>query len=573
MDPGSSTPTSGEEEAPATDDLHRIPTVRSTGRLEIVDDKPVFKPTKDFVLAFIALCVLGLACAFDATTLSVALPTMSSALGGTALEAFWSGTSFLLASTVLQPTVASLSNIFGRKYLIYLSSVLFAAGSLVAALAGNFSVVLAGRTIQGVGGGGILALTEVVITDLVPLAFRGQWFSIMSGFWSIGTVTGPLIGAGFAQDVTWRWIFYINLPIIAIGVLFVVLFLHQTKIPGDIVSKLKRFDWLGSVLFTVSSTGFLFGLTTGGVMYDWSSWRVLLPLIIGPFGLVAFAYWEFRFASEPIIHKGVFNNRDMIVSYVMTVFHGMILWSVLYFLILYYQGVKFFSPVISAVAALPETLTVAPAGLVVGIIAGKTGHYRWSLWAGWTLTTLGAGLLLLLKPGTSTVAWIFLNIPIGLGTGMLFPAMALSIQAASEPGLNGEAAAFFSFMRTFGQAVGVAVSGVIFQNVFRRKLLELPDFAGVADQYSRDATIVVEIIKAMDPGHQRSELVDAYNSALQGIYVSMIAFAGFCMVLSVSVKGYTLQQEHVTKQALVQQAQERKEPGDIERGTAKAQLS
>lgn len=171
------------------------------------------------------------------------------------------------------------------------------------------------------------------------------------------------------------------------------------------------------------------------------------------------------------------------------------------------------------------------------------------------------------------MAWIFLNIPIGLGTGMLFPAMALSIQAASEPALNGEAAAFFSFMRTFGQAVGVAVSGVIFQNVFRRKLLELPDFAGVADQYSRDATIVVEIIKAMDPGHQRSELVDAYNSALQGIYVSMIAFTGFCMVLSVSVKGYTLQQEHVTKQALVQQAQERKEPGDIERGTAKAQLS
>lgn len=300
--------------------------------MEIVNDKPVFRPTRDFVLAFSALCVLGLACAFDATTLSVALPTMSAALGGTALEAFWSGTSFLLASTVLQPTVASLSNIFGRKLLIYLSSALFAAGSLIAALAGNFSIVLAGRTVQGVGGGGILALTEVVITDLVPLAFRGQWLSMLSGVWSIGTVTGPLIGAGFAQDVTWRWIFWINLPVIAIGVVFVVLFLHQTEVPGDIMSKLKRFDWPGSVLFTVSSTAFLFGLTTGGVMYEWSEWRVLLPLIIGPFGLVAFAYWEFRFASEPIIHRGVFNNWDMVASYILTVFHGMILWSVLYFL-------------------------------------------------------------------------------------------------------------------------------------------------------------------------------------------------------------------------------------------------
>lgn len=330
---GTSTPASGEEEAPITaDTLQRIPTARSTAAVEMVTDKPVFRPTRDFVLAFSALCVLGLACAFDATTLSGALPTMSAALGGTALEAFWSGTSFLLASTVLQPTVASLSNIFGRKLLIYLSSALFAAGSLIAALAGNFSVVLAGRTVQGVGGGGILALTEVVITDLVPLAFRGQWLSMLSGVWSIGTVTGPLIGAGFAQDVTWRWIFWINLPVIAIGVAFVVLFLHQTEVPGDIMSKLKRFDWLGSVLFTVSSTGSLFGLTTGGVMYEWSEWRVLLPLILGPFGLVAFAYWELRFASEPIIHRGVFNNWDMVASYILTVFHGMILWSVLYFL-------------------------------------------------------------------------------------------------------------------------------------------------------------------------------------------------------------------------------------------------
>lgn len=239
-------------------------------------------------------------------------------------------------------------------------------------------------------------------------------------------------------------------------------------------------------------------------------------------------------------------------------------------IVLYYQGVKFYTPVISAVAGLPETLTVAPSGLVVGFITAKTGYYRWSLWAGWALTTLGAGLLLLLEPETSTAAWIFLNIPIGIGTGMLFPAMALSIQAVSEPAHNGEVAAFFSFMRTFGQAVGVGVSGVIFQNVFRRKLLALPDFAGVADQFSREATIVVEIIKGMGPSPQRSELVEAYNSSLQAIYISMIAFAGFCIVVSASIKGYSLEQEHVTKQGLVQQAQETKEPGDIESGSAKA---
>ncbi len=315
-----------EEEAALTMD------VVDAGRVEMVDGKAVFKPSRSFFLAFSALLVLTIAVALDATTLSVALPTISAALGGGALEAFWSGTSFLLASTVLQPTVAALSAIFGRKNMIYLMIVFFAAGSLVAALGNNFTVLIAGRTIQGVGGGGLIALTEVVITDLVPLAFRPTWLSVMSAMWSIGTVTGPLIGAGFAQNVSWRWIFYINLPLIGVGLFFVVLFLHQAKIPGGILQKLGRFDWVGSVLFTAASTAFLYGLTTGGVSNPWSSYRVLVPLIIGPAAILVFGVYEFYVASEPIIDRRILSNRDMQMTYVMTVLHGAILWTLLYFL-------------------------------------------------------------------------------------------------------------------------------------------------------------------------------------------------------------------------------------------------
>ncbi|KAK3939699.1 major facilitator superfamily transporter [Diplogelasinospora grovesii] len=515
------------------------------------DNKPVFKPTRDFLLAFLALCTVTLAVAFDATSLSVALPTMSTALGGTALEAFWSGTSFLLSSTVMQPSIASMSNIFGRKHLIYVTGALFAAGSLIAALAGNFTIILAGRTIQGIGGGGLIALTEVVVTDLVPLAVRGQWFSLLSAMWSIGTVTGPLIGAGFAENISWRWIFYINLPVIGLGLVFVVLFLHQAKIPGGIAQKLQRFDYFGSALFTASMTAFLFGLTTGGVMYEWSSWRCLLPLLIGPVGLVGFFFYEFRFASEPIINRRIFNDWDMIANYIMTVFHGAILWSLLYFLVLYYQAVKFYSPITSAVAILPETLTVAPAGVVVGIVAARTGNYKYSLWIGWVLTTFGAGLLLLMGPGTTVPQWIFLNIPIGMGAGMLFPAMGLAIQAACDPELNGQATAFFSFLRGLGQSIGVAISGVIFQNVFKQKLAGIPAFAAVADQFSRDATIVVGIINHMPDSSTRVDLVQAFSDSLRIIWISMLAFAAFCMVVSWSIRGYSLNQEHASQQNLV----------------------
>ncbi|KAF3806714.1 Efflux pump FUS6 [Colletotrichum gloeosporioides] len=548
------------------------PTVVLEKRITHVDKdgKLIFKPSREFLLAFGALCTVALAVAFDATTLSVALPTMSAELGGTALEAFWSGTSFLLASTVLQPTVAGLSSIFGRKPLVYVSALFFAAGSVVGAVAKSFRVVIVGRTIQGVGGGGILALCEVIVTDLVPLYVRGQWFSLLSAVWSVGTVTGPLIGAGFAQNVTWAWIFWINLPIIAVGVVMIFFFLKQAKIPGDIAGKLGRFDWLGSFLFTAGSTSFLFGISTGGVMYEWKSFRSLLPLVLGVFILVAFGVWELSFAKEPMIDKGIFNNWTMVANYIMTVFHGMILWSLLYFLILYYQAVKSYSLVISAVAALPETLTVAPAAMAVGLIAGITGRYRWSIWSGWVITTLGAGLLCLMKPGTTVPAWIWLNIPIGLGTGMLFPAMALSIQAACEPALNGQAAAFYSFLRTFGQSLGVAVSGVIFQNAFREKLAAVPDLAHLADEYSRDATIVVEIIKQMPRDAVRAELVEAYCDALRAIWISLIAFSGFCMVLSLTIKRYSLDQEHVTEQGLVTSDETSREDlqgrKDVERG-------
>ncbi|KAG7116753.1 MFS transporter L2 like protein [Verticillium longisporum] len=533
----------------------------------IQEEPPVepvaFKPGRDFFLAFAALSILMLAVALDATSLGVALPIMSTELGGTALQAFWSGTSYLLASTVLQPSFASMSAIVGRKYVVYVSCLLFTIGSIVCAVAQNFTVLLVGRSIQGIGGGGIIALSEVIVTDLVPLAVRGQWLSILSAMWAIGTVAGPLMGAGFAQHATWRWIFWINLPLMAVGVLMIYFFLNQTELPGNLRTKLARFDWFGSFLFTAGSTILLFGISTGGVMYDWGSFRTLLPLILGILTLPVFAYWELHWAKEPVIDRGIFRNWTMIANYIMTVFHGMILWSLIYFLSM------LTSPPLS-----PISLTVAPAGIVVGVIAAITGHYRWSLWTGWALTTLGAGLLYLLNPDTPVRYWIPLNLPIGVGTGMLFPAMALSIQAACAPHLNAQAAAFFAFLRTFGQSVGVAVAGVIFQNAFADELAATTEFAAVADQYADEATIVIGIINGMAPGHDRTVLVAAYADALKTIWLSLLAFAAFCLVLSASVKSYSLQQAHDPKQALVTKQRDaaaaKRATADVEAATVKA---
>ncbi|KAH6672678.1 major facilitator superfamily transporter [Plectosphaerella plurivora] len=534
---------------------------------------PVFRPTREFLLAFLALSAIIILVALDATTLAVALPIMSSDLGGSALEAFWSGTSFLLASTVFQPTFASLSSIFGRKAMLLLCMTFFLAGSLMSALAQGFPLLIAGRTIKGIGGGGLIAVTEVVVVDLVPLAVRSLWFSIISAMWAVGTVAGPLIGAGFAQEASWRWIFWMNLPIIAIAATLVWFYLNQAAIPGDIAAKLQRFDWLGAVLFTASCVSLLFGITTGGVMNPWGSFRVILPLVLGAAGLAVFAYWEVRHAKEPMIDQGLFVNRSMIVSYFMTVLHGIVLWSLVYFLTLYYQAVKFYTPVMSAVAALPETLTIVPAGIVVGALSSITGHYRWALWIGWALTTIGSGLLCILNPDTPVRHWIPLNIPVGIGTGMLFPAMALAIQAACTPALNAQATAFYSFLRIFGQSVGIAVAGVIFQNAFRNELLQIPELSSLAEEYSRDATHVVRIINEMAEGPVKDALVGAYGDALRAIWYALVGFSGVGFLLSLLVQAYTLQQEHVTDQGLVQGDEKEKKKTEQKMEKASEELS
>lgn len=377
--------------------------------------------------------------------------------------------------------------------------------------------------------------------------------------WAIGSVTGPLMGGAFAQNVTWRWIFWINLPLIGSGTIAVILFLKLDKLPGNLADKIKAFDWIGSIIFIGSTVGFLIPITWGGVQYPWDSWRTLFPLLIGVAGMIGFGFYEHylfhkAIASQnpnpidPIIRFSIFNNSTMLITYFETIVHGIVLWALLYFLPLYYEAVKGYTPIVSGVAILPETTLVAPMSVVVGIVSSITGRYRWALWIGWFLTTLGSGLLILLRPDTSIPAWIFINIAVSVGTGMLFPAMALGIQAAGRPEDAGHAAAFYSFMRVFGQSIGVAIGGVIFQNQIKQKLLSYEALAPMAQQYSKDATALISVIKGMAEGPDKTHLIKAYADSLGTIWIVMTALSGAAFVASLWTKGYSLTQEHNTKQ-------------------------
>jgi len=281
-----------------------------------------------FSFAIASISVIVLMVAVDATSISVAIPTITTDLNGTAIEGFWSGTGFLLTATVFQPVFASFSDIFGRKPALFIAQMLFGVGAVLAAIAHDtMTLLLIGRAVQGVGGGGIMVLAEIIITDVVELRKRGNYFAGLAAIWAFGSVTGPLIGATFAEKVSWRWIFWINLPFIGIGLPSTTYFLRLHQKPKRIGQKLRQIDWIGIALFLSSTTAFLIPVTWGGVNYPWNSWQTLVPLLLGALGLLVFVAWEkYRSPEHALLRLRVLASRTAAINFLGDFIHGLVLW-------------------------------------------------------------------------------------------------------------------------------------------------------------------------------------------------------------------------------------------------------
>lgn len=419
------------------------------------------------------------------------------------------------------------------------------------AVAGNMLVCLVGRAIQGVGAGAVVVLGEIIITDLVPLNERGNWLGWLGTMWTVGGVIGPLTGGLFAQYVSWRWVFWINLPFIAIGSVLLQIFLQQEQIPGHPWKKCLRIDWTGALLFTVSCCAILIPLSIGGILISWEKWPILLSLFVGVDGLIAFVWWEKFHAKEPLIPLTIFHNWTLRSLYLQTVLHALVFWATMYYLPLYYQVVKQYTIFQSGLALLPQTIVVSPLTVIIGILINKLNAYRWSVYGGWFFTTVGAGLLIILDLDTAIVEWIIINVIFCLGIGTLITAMNFAVQAAVEGKYCGHAVAFYVFLRQFGEGLGVAIGGVIFQNQLRVNLDNLDITGAEAKQYTQKATVLGPIIKQLAPGLFKSQLLTAYVGALRTLWISALAISAVGLLLTALVKSYNMDKRLETEQSFV----------------------
>ncbi|TCD71946.1 hypothetical protein EIP91_000078 [Steccherinum ochraceum] len=479
-----------------------------------------------FWLSVVAILVTTLLSALDLTAVSTALPTITADLGG-ADNFVWVGSAYGLSSSAILPLSGCLANIFGRKPIILIFIAFFALGSALAGAAQNMNMLIAARTIQGIGGGGILSLSDILMSDLVPLPERGIYEGIFALTWAFASGIGPPIGGAFAQKASWRWLFYLNLPLSGISFGLVVIFLKVRAPQGSIWEKLKRVDWIGNFIVIAGSTLAITGLTFAGIKFPWNSAQVLVPLIVGLVLIGVFILYEAKIPREPTIPWRVVNNPTVLSAYLATFTHGIGSIAVAYYLPVYFQACKGDDPIHSGIAMLPTALVIAPFAIVTGVSVNVLGKYRPANIVGWVLILVGFGVLSLLKLDSSTGQWVGYQIVVSAGLGFIysstiFPTLApLPIEDAAS------ALAFLAFVRAFAQTWGITIASTVLQNELKSKLPK--DFTSLFPQGLEIAYAAIPVIGTLSEP-LRTDVRVAFAQSLSIVWKCMIGISGLGLI-------------------------------------------
>lgn len=374
----------------------------------------------------------------------------------------------------------------------------------------------------------------MIFADIIPLRQRPKYFSVVLGAWALGSVLGPFVGGLFVEKATWRWCFYINFPFCALGLPMVLFLIPLKTAKTSLKAKLLRVDWLGGLLFIGGLTSFLIAITWGGVQFAWTSWRTLVPVTVGPIALISAIAWERYGALEPFLRHSLFHSFSAIAAYLCAVLQGLLLFTALYYMPFYLAAVRSKSPLHSGLDIFPATCLLLPGSAIVSILITRLGHFRTFMRLGWMLSTAGVGLLTRLDAHTPTWYWALVFAIFGLGMGMILSSVNFATQANAKLRDAGRAAAMYAFMRSLGMAIGVAVSGSVFQNLMKMKLREL----GLETDIARNAEAYVAVLRRLevtDPA-AAGYVLSAYLRGFWGIFVLMTGLSGLGLVMSLCVQ-------------------------------------
>lgn len=507
-------------------------------------------PRSTLRLSFILLALfLSLfVAALDATIVATAIPVITHELGD-ATGYTWIGGAYLLANAAGSPIWAKLSDIWGRKPIILAALLLFFVSSAICATAKDMRTLIAGRALQGVAGGGLILLVHVVISDLFSMRRRSLMMGVTEGVWATAGGLGPPLGGIFASLVSWRWCFYINLPICGIAFTLIAVFLNVQHEKTSLRVGLKAMDWWGMLSFLAFVLMLLLGLDFGGAVFPWNSAKVIALIVVGIAMLGVFIWSEAKLARHPLIPLNLFRDKSNLASLGVGFFHGLAFMPGEYYIPLYLQAVKQATPVRSGVLLVPLIVATALTGVLTGVIIHKTGKFRELIWAGTTILCLANGLFIMLDENTSLSEIIGLTIIFGLGSGMLFEPPLIAIQSRSLQENVATATSTFSFVRSVALAISVIVGGVVFQNSMNQQADRLAQSGLPADIVAKlsgkEAAANVGLARTLQDPEQRRIVESAFAGAMRNMWFAYVALAALGLVSGVFVGKAKLSRDHI----------------------------
>ncbi|ODO07242.1 tetracycline efflux protein [Cryptococcus wingfieldii CBS 7118] len=434
-----------------------------------LQDQTNLLPTKQVILVFCGLTCALFCSLLDQTIVTTALPTLGQVFNRADI-APWVGTAYLLTSTTAQPIYGRISDIFGRKFTLLACLFIFLMGSLACSLAQTMIQLIVFRAIQGLGGGGILTLSMIIISDVVSLKERGKYQGINGVVIALSNSLGPILGGVFTEKVTWRWCFYINLPITSLSIIIIIFLLPLRRVRGSMWGKIKKLDFWGSLLTLAWAVPFLIALSWAGARYSWDSAPVLAPLLIGLALLGVFIFVEAKLISLPLVPMHIFNNRSTAANYFTTFMNGLSFYATLYYLPQYFQVVRGDSAIRSGVLTLPLMLVQTVSSFASGILVSKTGDYWWNLVTGFSIWTVGLGLLSSIGTDTSIAKLCGYQVIVGFGAGQTFQTSLVAIQASVERKDMATATGLRNFLRMLGGTIALAACTSIVNNSVKKNL-------------------------------------------------------------------------------------------------------
>jgi EmrB/QacA subfamily drug resistance transporter len=485
------------------------------------------RTTRSVVPLFSSLMVTMLLASLNQTVLSTALPTVVGELHGID-HMTWVITGYILASTIVMPVYGRVSDLLGRRPVLVTAISLFVIGSVIGAEAANIEWLIVGRVVQGAGGGGLMILSQAAIADVVPARDRGKYMGLMGAVFAVASVAGPLLGGWFTEGPGWRWAFWINVPLGAVAILSVLVFL---RLPHPERSERPRIDYLGGALIAVATTAVVLICTWGGGTFAWRSPQIIGLICAAIVSAFLFAIVESR-ATHPLIPLPLFKKREFTLSTIAALLFGVVMFGAIGYLPTYLQMSTGVNATEAGLLMIPMMSGLLGASVVCGRLVSQSGKYKRYPTMG--AAVMGAGLALISTTHVDSPLWLVCGAMavLGAGIGMGMQILVLIVQNAFPSSVVGTATAATNYFRQVGASIGSAVVG----SVFAARLVTLLGERLPATSRAADTNALTPAAVRALPDGLRLPIVEAYNEALLPIFLFMVPLAALAIIALVFIE-------------------------------------